>query len=381
MATWYKAAKEIKGDVCLKCGQPLKNPKTGKMHYGIEYRNDAGKLTREHNRKWTKKDAEYRLNEIQNAKAEGDYIPQRQDAKTTFRDLAEWFIDLPKSKGKKDDDRKQRSLKHLLPFFGDRMLRDITPSLIENYICKRSNELSYRKHPTKPATIERELACMKKIINWAIDNGKAERSPFRRGIMPKNNARKRVLSLEEYPRFIAECPDYIKPVVKLAYYTGMRRGEILKLTWGMVDLKRRSLDLPPEICKTNEGRFVPLNSEMVEMFKAMPRGLSPDMPVFTRNGKPITGSTIREGWETACNQAGIDWQDCHLHDLRHTAKTNMLDAGVAREYRDLILGHKLPGMDAIYLNVSEDKLHQAMRRYTEWLSKAAVEALAKPNVH
>ena len=64
-------------------------------------------------------------------------------------------------------------------------------------------------------------------------------------MLKENNARKNVLSIEEYSRLIAECPGYIEPVLKLACYTGMRRGEIFKLTWEMIDLQRRAIDLPP----------------------------------------------------------------------------------------------------------------------------------------
>ena len=54
----------------------------------------------------------------------------------------------------------------------------------------------------------------------------------------------------------------------------MRRGEILNLAWGQVELKEGFIKLRAEDTKTNEGRLVPLNRELVEMFKAMPRGSS-----------------------------------------------------------------------------------------------------------
>jgi integrase len=56
-------------------------------------------------------------------------------------------------------------------------------------------------------------------------------------LLKKNNERDRMLSPEEYARLLAHCPADLKPIVKLAYHTGMRRGEILNLTWGQVDLK------------------------------------------------------------------------------------------------------------------------------------------------
>lgn len=95
---------------------------------------------------------------------------------------------------------------------------------------------------------------------------------------------------------------------------GMRRGEILGLTWDQVDLKEGIIRLCPEDTKTQQGREVPLCPELLEMFKAMPRGL-PVVPVFTHRGKPITGSTIRVGLEIACRRTEIG--DFTFHDLRH----------------------------------------------------------------
>ncbi|MHB9073943.1 MAG: tyrosine-type recombinase/integrase [Desulfobaccales bacterium] len=360
-----------RGD-CLKCGQPLKPKKTGaKIYYGIEYRNDAGKLTRESNRKWDKKAADYRLNEIKNAKAEGGYIPQRPDTKTTFRDLTEWYLTLAAVKAKRSYVRDVRSVGKLNMFFGDCVLRDILPAMVEEYLHKRLSELSYRKHPTRPATVNRELACMNHIFTKAIRNGKAERNPVEGVKRPsENNKRDRVLSAEEYERLIAECPSYFEPVAKLAYYTGMRRGEILKLTWGMVDLKSqdKGINLTPEVCKTNEGRFVPLNPELVGMFKAMPHGLPlPGVPVFNREGKPFTGSTIRVGLRIACERAEIE--GFTFHDFRHTFVTDCISAGIHDSVIMRITGHKSLAAYHRYITVNREQL------------KAAVGALGKPDVH
>lgn len=76
-------------------------------------------------------------------------------------------------------DRDKRSLKLLLPFFGERLLKDITPAQVEAYRQRRLGEQS-RRAPyghTKPASVNRELACFKTVFNKAIRNGKAERNP------------------------------------------------------------------------------------------------------------------------------------------------------------------------------------------------------------
>ena len=61
---------------------------------------------------------------------------------------------------------------------------------------------------------------------------------------------------------------------------------ILNLTWGQVDLKEGFIKLRAEDTKTNEGRLIPLNLELVEMFKAMSRGF-PQAPVFTYKGRSM----------------------------------------------------------------------------------------------
>jgi integrase len=72
----------------------------------------------------------------------------------------------------------------------------------------------------------------------------------------------------------------------------MRQGEILNLTWARLDLKEGFIKLDPENTKTNEGRLVPLNEELIEMFKGMPRGL-PGVKVFTFQGKLLK---LYQGW-------------------------------------------------------------------------------------
>jgi hypothetical protein len=70
---------------------------------------------------------------LESAVAEGHHIHKSQDDRTRFKELADWYLGLPKVKGRKDDERKKRSLKHLLPFFGNRLLGEINPNLIEEY--------------------------------------------------------------------------------------------------------------------------------------------------------------------------------------------------------------------------------------------------------
>jgi len=294
-----------------------------------------------------KEAAEQRLREVKSAITEGRYIQKSPDSLTHFKDLAVWYLELPEVKAKRSYDRDRYSVKHLLSFFGNKLLRDITPAQVEAYRQKRLADFGLQ-----PATVNRETACFKTIFSKAVKNGKAERNPGL-GVksLKENNERERLLSPDEYIRLLAECPAHLKPVVKLAYHTGMRKSEILNLTWGKVDLKEGFIRLKADDTKTREPRAVPLTCDLVEMFKALPRGL-PGVKVFTRAGEPIL--SIREVFDAACKRAGIE--DFTFHDFRHTAINNWRLQG--HDYFRIMAasGHKTMHVFKRYNKVSETEL-------------------------
>jgi integrase len=343
-----------KEKVCKQCGFQL--AKFSRRVYWIEYRDQDNRLRRERIGS-NKLAAEHRLRDVESALVEGRYIKKSPDACTLFRTLADWYLELPEVKAKRSYDRDCRSLKLLLPFFGDLLLKDIIPAQVEAYKQKRLAEPSGRtpQYLTKPATVNRELACLKTIFNKAVMNGKAEKNPVQRiKLLKENNERDRILSREEYDRLCLFSPTYLKPIVKVAYQTGMRQGEILNLVWERVDLKEKFIRLRPEDTKTNEARLVPLNKELVEMFLAMPRGL-PGVRVFTRNGLPI--KSIRMIFEAACREAKIE--EFTFHDLRHTAINNWRLQGHDYFRIMAVTGHKTMNVFKRYNTVSREEL-QAM---------------------
>jgi integrase len=296
--------------------------------------------------------AEQQLREVLTARTEGRYIKKSPDARMLFRDLAKWYLELPEVKAKRSYAKDQMHCKRLMAQFGDRLLKDITPAMVEAYKQKRLSENSHRGTPTKPATVNREVTTFKTVFNKAMKNGKAERNPAQ-GVKPfkENNARDRILSPEEYVRLLAHSPAHIKPVIKMGYFSGMRRGEILGLTWGQVDLKEGFIKLEAWDTKTNDPRLVPLNAELISMLKDMPRGL-PGVPVFTYKGRSMAEMT--RSFVTACKRAGIE--DFTFHDLRHTAINNWRLQG--HDYFRIMAasGHKTMSVFKRYNTVSKEEL-------------------------
>jgi len=116
-----------------KCGFGL--AKFSGRVWWIEYYDHAKRLRRERIGP-NKAAAEQRYREVMSARTEGRYIKKSPDSLTLFKDLAQWYLDLPEAKAKRSHVRGRYSVEKLLPFFGDRLL-NILPPLSVRHHAKR----------------------------------------------------------------------------------------------------------------------------------------------------------------------------------------------------------------------------------------------------
>ena len=117
-----------KEKTCKKCGFAL--AKFSGRVWWIEYYDHDKRLRRERIGP-NKAAAEQRYREVLSTRTEGRYIKKSPDSRTLFKDLAQWYLDLPEVKAKRSYVRDKYSIRELLPHFGDRLLQDITPALVE----------------------------------------------------------------------------------------------------------------------------------------------------------------------------------------------------------------------------------------------------------
>ena len=243
------------------------------------------------------------------------------------------------------------SLKILSNSFSGKKVSELAVNLLEAYRQKRLNEKSYRKHATRPATVNREMSCLKHMLNLAEQEGLIEQIPFK-GVkkLRENNVRDRVLSQKEFEKLLSCCPPHTARIVTMAYFTAMRRSEILKLKWDRVDLKNGFIRLRPEDTKTKDGRAIPMHPEIMEILKALPRDIHGW--VFTLDGKPITD--FKRSFATACRLAEIE--NFRFHDLRHTCINNWRLQGHDFFRIMAASGHKTMSVFKRYNTVSESEL-------------------------
>lgn len=346
----YKKMKKTQS--CKKCGTPFAKF-SGKV-YWIEYYYE-GRRRRERigpNKALAQTVLQKRLVE----RAEGRLLDKKKEDKIRFDELTKWYLRLPEVKAKKSCDRDERSLDKLNDFFGTKLLSQITPSIISEYQSNRLTEKSYRGEATKPATINREIACLRSMFNKAIRDGKSERNPTK-GVkfLPENNVRMRMLSPEEWERYKENCEPWYLPIAIAAYRTSMRKAEIINLAPSRVDLKEGFIRLKEEDTKTGKARSVPIHDELMEALRKVMkvRPLNCDR-VFHLDGKPITINNIRIAHESVCKKAGIE--NFWFHDYRHTCINNWRKAG--HDYFKIMAasGHKTISVFKRYNMVDEAEL-------------------------
>jgi integrase len=252
----------------------------------------------------------------------------------------------------------------LLPFFSD-----IRLSVLDQSVVRRYREYRQAENPKlKPATVNRDLSVLRRIINWGVEEKYLASNPLGRLRMERERRTKRpVLSLREERLLLAAASMHLRLIIICALLTGMRRGEILGQLWEDIDFDNRILYVSRSKTPEGEMREIPLAEVLYELLKAIRQesGL-----VFTFKESRI--ARIKTAWKGALRRAKI--RHFRFHDLRHTANTRMMLAGVMQEVRREILGHtssRSRDVNDRYTQIELPEKRAAIAKLELWLDAQA----------
>lgn len=229
--------------------------------------------------------------------------------------------------------------KHIAPSFGKLLLCDVTPEDIARYQADRL------KAGASPKTVNLEVGTIRAVLRkhrlWAAIQPDVK-------MLRASGEIGRAISREEESKLLDACQESrsrsLLPAVTLALSTAMRYSEIRLLRWSNVDLPGRALVVGRSKTESGEGRTIPLNDRaftILGFWSGFFPSRQPDHYIFPaeRYGaagddftpcthgidpmKPIGSWGV--AWAAAKKRAGVA---CRFHDLRHTACTRMLEAGV-----------------------------------------------------
>jgi len=271
-----------------------------------------------------------------------------------FDDLKRELIKDYKKNSRKSLERASLSVEHLSSFFGCIKVKDITSDHIDNYIIYRQDQ------GVSNGTINRELSALKRMFTLGARQSppKVINPPF----VPKlkeGPPREGFFEYEEYIRLRDLLPDYLKLVLSLAFFTGMRKREILSLTWDRINMIEKKIILKNGTTKNDQGRTIYLSDKLYDAIlnqKNTRDNNYPDCPYVCFNaGRQI--KNYQKAWHNTCNKAGLTGK--LLHDNRRTAVRNMSRAGIPDTVIMKITGHITRSIFDRYNITSEEDIRMA----------------------
>ena len=227
----------------------------------LKYRDALGVLRREASGTNKEHEARRLLKQREGAAVEGRVVVPRAD-RVTIAELAEHLKADYKANGRKSADRLAFSLAHLLPVFGARKAITLTNADVTAYRVQR------QEAGAAAATINRELAALKRMFSLAVKGERLQRMPYIE-MLKENNARRGFFERDQFEAVRAHLPDYARPAATFAYLTAWRlKAEILPLQWRQVDFKAGVVTLDVGSTKNRDGRTFPMIPELRVLLEA-----------------------------------------------------------------------------------------------------------------
>ena len=283
-----------------------------------------------------------------------------------FHDVIDLYL-TKESLDKKSHRRDKLSCAHLKRYFSHKVyLNKITREHVEEYKEHRKAELIKKKGqsatPVSLTSINRELACLKRLYNWYCFRKTINICNPVKGIrFYKEISRDRVLTEAEEKRFytVGKPKQSLADIVYFALNTGARKSEILNLLRSDVFLGDLGGYVLFRQTKNGDNRQVPLPRNIADFLKRVMEKTPLGTNVFShKNGKPI--KSIDGAFREALKRAGI--VGLRIHDLRHTYCTRLAHEGVNPFTIMRIVGHKDTATAKRYTNPTDEHLLAAMTK-------------------
>ena len=252
---------------------------------------------------------------------------------------------------------------HLLPFFGGMRLGAITRRDVDRYLVEEREGRTRRgkkgqRVPISPRTVNSSLTVLRFMLREAVEQDLITSNPaigVRPLRQPHGDELVHALQPDDIARLLDVAAEPYRALYLLALTTGLRRGELLGLRWGDVDLQKGLLFVRRSLTRVRQGnhyviregptksrlsrRTIDLSPETVQVLLQHPAGDDParDYVFHSRTGGPIDPSNLDTSFRRDLAAAGLP--EIRFHDLRHTHASLLITAGVHPKAIQARLGH------------------------------------------
>ena len=210
-----------------------------------------------------------------------------------------------------------------------------------------------------PQTVKHVLALLTRIINFGVNHGYTAPLPFKITFPSVDNIKTEDLTQDQLQRLLAVLDNTSLTVaatmMKLALYTGMRRGEIFKLQWSDLDFHRKFIHIREP--KGGATQKIPMNSNTKELLQEV-QATDSEYLFPARNGGPR--KDISKDARAIKLAAGLPESFRPFHGLRHVYATMLASSGKVDMYTlQKLLTHKSPEMTQRYAHYRDEAFRRA----------------------
>ncbi len=268
-----------------------------------------------------------------------------------FKEFADMFVENYSKVNKRSWRDDFYRLRKCSGFFGNVYLHEISSLDVEMF------KSTVIRGGLSKTTVNHYLKILRRMFNIGIDWGYADANPVKHVKLysEKDSLKERILTEEEEVRLFEAASERLRPILAVALNTGMRRGEILNLTWNRVDLERRLI----RVVKTKSGkdRSIPVNDDLFKVLCDL-KGKRKSEYLFPnpRTGRPF--KAVRKSFANAIQEAEI--KGLRFHDLRHTFASRLVGIGVDIVRVKELLGHSSVRITERYTQSSQEEKRKAV---------------------
>jgi integrase len=332
--------------------------------YYIRYRRDGKMIEEKAGRQYQDDMTPARASEMRSRRIDRKEMPNREKRKERLRvkeeEAGRWTIDSlwtaykegkPDMKGVLTDE--YRYEKHLKDCFGDKEPDEILQMEVDRLRITLGKT-------RKPQTVKHILNLLDRIINYGTKKGliaKGLRFKIQKPVV--QNIKTEDLSDDQIRALLKAIDNddniQVGTMLKMALFTGMRRGEIFKLRWDDIDFRRKLIAIRDP--KGGKDAIIPMSQPALELLANHPRGKSTFVfPTDDGQKRQTVQNQVRRIREAA----GLPKDFRPFHGLRHVFACMLASSGEVDMYvLQKLLTHKTPGMTQRYAHLRDEATRRA----------------------
>lgn len=291
-----------------------------------------------------------------------------------FQDFAYEYIESYAKERKRSWKSDQKYLNtHLIPFFQNKYLSEITSRDIKQYIDHRKKEgvekNGERIRGLKNKTINLELALLRRMLNLAIkwDYGVVKNPVDSEDFLDDSDSvRDRILTVEEERKLIKKAAHHLRSIIQCALYQAMRLQEILKLKINDIDFDKEKITIQQKVSKNKKTQIIPIMPGFKPILEKLVKENGGRTEFVFNYEDPKTGefrpiTAIQHSFTAACRRAGI--KGLQFRDLRRTCATRLHESGVDPLIASRFLRHSSVKLSSeVYIQSSQRFMKQELER-------------------